>query len=113
MGRIIKIQLELHVIRVEGAVGRLLGERLRESVLLMWVGAVERLGVEGDGDLGTVGSGIDDEDVNFLEVLEEGMEVGEMDAAAVVVAAELAFAVKDVEGVHYGDFVEGRALGVV
>jgi hypothetical protein len=42
-----------------------------------------------------------DDDVDFLKVLEQGVEVGEMESTAGVVAAELALAVEYIIGIEY------------
>lgn len=86
LGGVVEIELELHFVCVEG----------RGWGLVLRLAA---LGVERDLDLGW-GIWVDDADVNLLKVFEKGMEVMEMDTAARVVPTELAFTVKDVEGVH-------------
>jgi hypothetical protein len=69
--------------------GRLLLLLLREL-------GIDALGAERDTDL-CWRVGIDDQDVDFLKVLEEGVEVLEMESTTCVVPAKFTLSIKNVE----------------
>lgn len=120
MCRVVEIELELHVVGIKRLllmpemvlVGLLVALQLMGVLLLGDLG-IDRLGVEGHLDLGR--PRFCDQYVDLLKVLEEGVEIVQLEAAAVVVSAELCVHVKDVECVENGAAVavDGRRhLGV-
>ena len=72
--------------------------RLREVRRLLLLLLRARLRVERDADV-RGSSGVRDY-VHLLEVLQEGVQVGEVQATAGVVAAQLRVTVEDVERIH-------------
>lgn len=105
MCRVVEIELELHVVRVKRLLlmPEMVLVKLLMALMLMLVLLVGDLGVDGlrvEWHLDLGWPWLCDKNVDLLKVLEEGVQIVQLEAAAVVVSTELCVHVKDVQCVE-------------